>query len=293
MAVADTTSPSSLPPTPEECSHPGPVEGVMAHEFSHYDGANGPEGKRRTTTHYGPVIGGLPIAAWHCQDCGLLRMRYPDGRREERQLFPGPQPGLLAVPSGTDPLAEFDGRQATVSGLSVSRDLLPVLRAAPRAPLPPRGIPQLNVVDWFSILGLLVTAGGMLVAAVLAIAGYTTSPWESDAVWTTLIAFAFVLVIQIKAATWRHFADQGTHSPSLAESMRTTTRLDAVTLTIAWLLAGAALAELAAGIGAVYGYATATWEWPVVLLGLFCFGFALIIAIGRATFDHFAHPDDE
>ena len=69
----------------------------MAHEFAHYEGAIGPEGLRRTVTFYGPIVGGLPIRAWHCERCGLLRLSYPDGRTEERRLFPGPQPGLLAA----------------------------------------------------------------------------------------------------------------------------------------------------------------------------------------------------
>ena len=81
MTVVDARPPAS-PPTPEECEHPAPVRGVMAHEFATYQGAMGPEGKRRTVTHYGPVLGGLPIEAWHCEVCGLLRLTFPDGRVE-------------------------------------------------------------------------------------------------------------------------------------------------------------------------------------------------------------------
>ena len=62
----------------------------MAHEFAHYEGAVGPEGLRRTVTYYGPIVGGLPIRAWHCEVCGLLRLNYPDGRTEERRSLPGP-----------------------------------------------------------------------------------------------------------------------------------------------------------------------------------------------------------
>src|SRR5258708_25132878 len=107
MAVAEATSAAA--PTPEECAHPSPLTGVMAHEFAQYEGGQGPEGKRRTLTFYGPVIGGLPITAWHCEVCGLLRLAYPDGRTEERRLFPGPQPGLLAEPSAIAPEASRFG----------------------------------------------------------------------------------------------------------------------------------------------------------------------------------------
>ena len=116
VAVAD--APSVTPPTPETCDHPAPVTGIMAHEFAHYEGAVGPEGLRRTVTFYGPIVGGLPIRAWHCEKCGLLRLSYPDGRTEERRLFPGPQPGLLAAASPVATEREHYGMQARVSGLT-------------------------------------------------------------------------------------------------------------------------------------------------------------------------------
>src|SRR4029077_16967403 len=129
--VADQSTGRHAPPTPEECDHPAPVVGVMAHEFSPYRGAAGPEGKRRTVMYYGPVQGGLPISAWHCEVCGLLRLTYPDGRKEERRLYPRPQPGLIAGPMAGDlaPSAVL-GTQAQVSGMSAPPEML-------RALLPP------------------------------------------------------------------------------------------------------------------------------------------------------------
>ena len=95
VAVAD--APSVTPLTPETCDHPAPVTGVMAHEFAHYEGAVGPEGLRRTVTYYGPIVGGLPIRAWHCEQCGLLRLTLPRRSHRGAAAVPGPQPGLLAA----------------------------------------------------------------------------------------------------------------------------------------------------------------------------------------------------
>ena len=76
----------------------------MAHEFSTYQGAIGPEGTRRTSTYYGPVLGGLPISAWHCETCGLLRLTFIDGRKEERRSLPRARsPVCLWLPHPFDP----------------------------------------------------------------------------------------------------------------------------------------------------------------------------------------------
>ena len=144
----------------------------MAHEFGHYSGAQGPEGTRRTVTYYGPVIGGLPIQAWHCPACGVLKLSYPDGRSDQRQLHPGRQAGLINEPAVASPEAAHFGMQPRVSGLTMSRQLLdqiatPSVRA-PRRPLREvLGIPRLDAVTWTIVAVLIFLTLGLLVGAVM------------------------------------------------------------------------------------------------------------------------------
>ncbi len=186
---------------PETCEHRNPVRGVLSHEFGHYDGAVGPEGLRRTVTYYGPVVGGRPIGAWHCENCGLLRLDFPDGRHEERQLWPGPQPGLLAITSSLDTGHEFDGRQGQVSGLSVEAPVAATERIERPASRVWLGIFETVT---FVALGLLVAA--LAVAGIAAMAAYSTPPFEGTVMQGVGILVGIILVTIIVEALIRHYA---------------------------------------------------------------------------------------
>lgn len=281
-ATPATAESRQAPPTPEECEHSSPVRGVMAHEFSPYSGAQGPEGVRRTTMHYGPVVGGLPISAWHCETCGLLRLEYPDGRREERRLWPGPQPGLLAVAVAEEQTAEeVTGRQARVSGLSASPELL--VQILPPAPPPFRitlpAPPAVDPVTGLTVTLLSLTALGLLLGGVLAVYDWTTPGAITPLAISVGACFAAVLLLQVGAAAQRHFLPAAPLRPSIAVSARGRPVLDPATRVAVACFSVVALGLVAAGILAVYDWTTPGAEWPLAigLIVVFCVGLATLV----------------
>lgn len=294
VAVAD--APSSSPPTPEECDHPAPVEGVLAHEFAHYDGAIGPEGTRRTVTYYGPVVGGLPIQAWHCETCGLLRLVFPDGRREERRLYPGPQPGLMATPSVVAPEQELYGLQARVSGLSAKPKYFQELMqesgyvaAAPAIRLPQVVLPAWDAVTWLTVLGLTAITLMLLIMAVLAVYTFSTPSAVVPLAVATALTFVGVIVFRLGATAIRHFFPMQPLAPSVAERLRERPKLDASTRTAVVLLVMAVGGFFVAGILAVYTYSTPGAETAVIILSLVLAVLALLVKVGSAAWRHFIH----
>ena len=289
MVAADTAP--TVPPTPEECDHPAPVLGIMAHEFAPYDGALGPEGVRRTTMYYGPVIGGLPIQAWHCEKCGLLRLSYPDGRREERRLFPGPQPGLIAVPTVAMPEVEAFGMQARVSGLSLDRrlvgTLIPEPAAGPTITLPTITLPQLDAVTWLTVLLLSLACVGGLYTAVLAIYTYSTPDATWPAFIVTLVLFGSAVVLQIGAATLRHFFPMPPLQPSPADRFGERPHIDAATGMAVFFLALAVIGMVVGAVLAVYTYSTPDAVFPLFIGVLVCFGLAVAVKVADAARRHF------
>jgi len=291
MAVAEATS--APPPTPEECSHPSPVTGVMAHEFAHYEGAEGPEGKRRTLTYYGPVIGGLPIAAWHCEVCGLLRLAYPDGRSEERRLFPGAQPGLIAAPSPIAPEAMRYGMQAHVSGLSASPVFIQQLvdeqgLAPPALQLPRLVLPDWDAVTWLLVTGLVSVIIGLLIAGILAVYTYSTPSVELPLVIVITLLFIGLLGFRLMVAAVRHFFPAQPLRPSIAATARGKPELDATTRTVVALMALSVTGLFAAGVLAVYTFATPGAEWPVFLTSIACAVAAVVIKVIDVVWRHFS-----
>ena len=269
-----------------ECTHPAPVSGVMAHEFAHYDGALGPEGKRRTVTYYGPVIGGLPIDAWHCEECGLLRLSFPDGRREERTLFPGPQPGLLAEPSAVAPGSLRYGRQARVSGLSAREPdyerlvdaELGVGQAAIH--MPRFTLPGFDLLTWFNVLLLAGLSVGIFIAAVLAVAGTTVSASEGSVVVTLVAMFGVLVLVNMLAPLWKRIFPMPELAPSPAITNRGPRSIDPLTgLSVAmFVIAGIGL--LATAILATYTYnvaAATAWTFLGSLVAAFL-GVVLLVA---------------
>lgn len=275
-------------PTPEECTHPAPITGVMAHEFAHYDGAVGPEGLRRTVTYYGPVIGGLPIQAWFCETCGLLRLNYPDGRTEERRLFPGPQPGLIAEASAVAPESLEYGMQARVSGLSAQPQYYAQLAqegglvATPiRIRLP--SIPSYSATTWILIAGLTFIAGALLVMAFAAVLPYSTPSIEAPLAIIVTGTFVGLVLYLLGVAAVNHFFPADRLSPSVAETARGTPVLDSATRASVTLLVLAGIFLFFAAILAIYTYATPGAEGPVFILGMSCAGLAALIQIGAAV----------
>ncbi len=289
--VAQDTATRTSPPTPEECDHPAPMLGVMAHEFAPYDGALGPEGVRRTTMYYGPVVGGLPIEAWHCEKCGLLRLSYPDGRKEERRLFPGPQPGLLAMPTTAMPEVQTFGMQARVSGLSLDPrlvgTLIPAEAHGPLITLPRIPVPQLDVLSWLTVTLLSLAIVGGLYAGILAVYTYSTPSAEWPAVIVTLILFGSALVLQIGAAALRHFFPMPPLQASPAERYGGSPQMDPATRTAVFFLVLALVGLCLGAVLAVYDWRTPDAEFPLFLGVLICFGLALVVKIADAAARHF------
>ena len=276
------------PPSPDECAHPAPVVGVMAHEFSHYEGAVGPEGTRRTSTYYGPVIGGLPIQAWHCQSCGLLRLTFLDGRREERRLYPGPQPGLLAEATPFDPQQQYYGLQARVSGLTVPpllyTELAEPYAGAPITPLWERvELPSWDVLTWLTVVGLGLVMIGLLATAILSVYDYTTPGAVGPVVSLTAYTFLAIVVLQVGGAAQRHWFPFPAIAPSVAQTHRAEPRMDAATKAVVALLGVTMLGLFVAAVLAVYTYSTSDAEGPVVIVTLISAGLAVIIGLVAAV----------
>ena len=289
-AAADATT---AVPTPEECDHPAPTIGVMAHEFSPYPGAVGPEGTRRTTTYYGPIVGGLPIQAWHCEVCGLLRLTFYDGRREERRLWPGAQPGLIAEPVAGDVAPEQHyGMQARVSGLTAPPELIASLIPAtegaglgiPRPRLPE--LPELPVVTWVT-LGLLVgIIAGLFAGGVLAVYDWQTPASERPLFFTILGLFVGAVGLNIGSAALEHLFPAGRLGPSPAEVHRGTPELDGATRLFVALLCLTVVALLLGGILAVYDWQTPAAERPLFFAGLTLFLIAVAVKVVDAAVRH-------
>lgn len=253
----------------------------MAHEFSHYDGAQGPEGTRRTTTYYGPVIGGLPITAWHCEDCGLLRLDFPDGRKEERRLYPGPQPGLLAEASTESTDWEHFGLQARVSGVSAPRQLIQRLeaeqaQAEARGPVWTVSIPNYGLLGWATI-GLLGTVAVLLLlAGILATASTSTPDAETPLVATIATLFVAWLGLVVGTSAIRRWVPSHPLRPSIAVSGRAQPQLDGTTRAAVTLLVLTAIGLLLAGALAVLSTSTPDIEGFVVALTALLFAGALL-----------------
>jgi hypothetical protein len=292
VAVAD--APSVLPPTPETCDHPAPVTGVLAHEFAHYEGAIGPEGLRRTTTFYGPIVGGLPIRAWHCEKCGLLRLSYPDGRTEERRLFPGPQPGLLATASPVATEREYFGMQARVSGLSGQPAFIDQLTGGASVARPLQfpsiniNLPAWDAITWLTVLGMVAVLVGLLLAGLFASLSYSTPSVELPLVLIVVGIFVGVVGLRLLVAAIRHFAPAEPLSPSVAESMRATPDLDSTTRTVIALLVLCVAGLFFSAVLATYTYSTPGAELPVVLISLASAIVAIVIKLVDVTVRHFS-----
>ena len=293
VAVAD--APSARPPTPEECDHPEPVEGVLAHEFAHYDGAIGPEGTRRTVTYYGPVIGGLPIQAWHCEVCGLLRLSFPDGRKEERRLFPGPQPGLMAAPSAIAPEQILFGSQARVSGLSAQPAYMEQLvqqsgfggAAAPALHLPRVTLPDWDSVTWFTVLGLVGITSLLFAMGILAVYTFSTPSIEVPLAIITSLTFAGLILVRVGVAAVRLFFPAQQLAPSVADALRSRPALDGATRAAVALMSLSLLGFFVAAILAVYTFSTPGAEWPVILMSLAFAITAVVVKLAAVAWHHF------
>jgi len=289
VAVAD--APSVTPPTPETCDHPAPVTGIMAHEFAHYEGAVGPEGLRRTVTFYGPIVGGLPIRAWHCEQCGLLRLSYPDGRTDERRLFPGPQPGLLAAASPVAVERVHYGMQARVSGLTAQPAFIDHLTGGESIVRPMQfptiTLPAWDAITWLTVLGMISVLVGLLLAGLFAALSYSTPSVELPLVLSLVFIFTGVLALRLIVLAIRHFAPAERLSPSVAETMRGTPDLDAATRSVVVLLAVCVVGLFASAVLATYTYSTPGAEFPVLLISISSAIVAVVIKVVDATVRHF------
>jgi hypothetical protein len=263
----------------------------MAHEFSTYQGAVGPEGTRRTSTYYGPVLGGLPISAWHCEICGLLRLTFIDGRKEERRLYPGPQPGLLAEATPFDPQQVAYGLQPRVSGLTVPPAMYTELTAPyERAPVTPLWerveLPAWGVLTWVTVVGLGVVMIGLLLTGILAVYTYSTPGAIGPVVTITGVTFFGVLLLQLAGAAQRHWFPFPTIARSIAETQRGAPALDGATIAVVSLLIISIAGLFIAAILAVYTYSTSDAELPVVIITVICAILAVVIGLGGSIARH-------
>jgi hypothetical protein len=264
----------------------------MAHEFAHYEGAIGPEGLRRTVTYYGPIVGGLPIRAWHCEVCGLLRLSFPDGRTEERRLFPGPQPGLLAAASPVATERVHYGMQARVSGLTAQPAFIDQLTGGESVvrPLvfPTINLPEWDAITWLTVLGMISVLVGLLLAGLFATLSYSTPSVELPLVLTIVFIFVGVVALRLIVVAIRHFAPAEKLSPSVAETMRGTPQLDGVTRTVVALLVLCVMGLFSSAVLATYTYSTPGAEFPVVLISFSCAIVAVVIKVVDAAVRHFS-----
>ena len=263
----------------------------MANEFAHYEGAIGPEGLRRTVTYYGPIVGGLPIRAWHCEQCGLLRLSYPDGRTEERRLFPGPQPGLLAAASPVATERVHYGMQARVSGITAQPAFIDQLTGgeAVARPIqfPTITLPAWDAITWLTVLGMVAVVVGLLFAGLFATLAYSTPSIELPLVLTIVFIFIGVLALRLIVLAIRYFAPAEKLSPSVAETMRGTPNIDAVTRTVVFLLVLCVLGLFSSAVLATYTFSTPGAELPVVLISFSCAIIAVVIKVVDVTVRHF------
>jgi len=263
----------------------------MAHEFAHYEGAIGPEGLRRTVTYYGPIVGGLPIRAWHCEQCGLLRLTYPDGRAEERRLFPGPQPGLLAAASPVATERVHYGMQARVSGLSAQPAFIDHLTGGESIvrpiQFPTITLPAWDAITWLTVLGMISVLIGLLLAGLFASVSYSTPSVELPLVLGIALIFVGILALRLIVLAIRHFAPAEQLSPSVAETMRGTPEMDAATRTAIFLLVVCVMGLFASGVLATYTYSTPGAELPVVVVSFSCAIIAAVIKLVDFTVRHF------
>ena len=288
---APETVAAVAPPRPDDCAHPSPVRGVMAREFSTYQGARGPEGVRRTSTYYGPVVGGLPISAWHCETCGLLRLTYVDGRSEERRLYPGPQPGLIARPAPFDERAETRGLQARVSGVTAPPtmylELTAPFRRAAVTPVWQRvELPSWGVLTWLTVAGLVAVMVELLVLGILAVYTYSTPDAEGTLAVVTALTFVAVLAAQLFGAAQRHWFPFAPLPPSIAMAQRARPALDPATKTVVALLVVTMVGLFAISILATYTYWTSAAVLPVVVITVLCALGALAVGVGSAAARH-------
>jgi hypothetical protein len=239
---------------------------------------------------YGPVQGGLPISAWHCEVCGLLRLTYPDGRKEERRLFPGPQPGLIAEAVAGD-LARYatHGEQARVSGISVPSDMLATLLPEPEPiviRLPQVHLPDLGWVNWLTAALLTFTALGLLGLGYGAIAYYKTADWEGGLAAAVGSAFGAAVLLQVLAAGFRQLFPWPQLGPGPAEVHRGAPQLDGTTRLIVTLLSVVLVGLAVAGTLAIYDWRTPGAEAPLVYGLMSLFGLTLIIAVIAVAVRH-------
>ena len=296
MSVAEA---ATSPPTPEECEHPAAVVGVMAHEFAPYQDAQGPEGPRRTTMYYGPVVGGLPIKAWHCERCGLLRLEYPDGRREERRLYPGPQPGLIAVavPGEAAPESAL-GTQMRVSGVSATPDIYfkyyeeePVeTQAEPVFERLAARLPKLGLATWLTLLCLAAVTVGLVLGGILAVYDWTTPSAELPLFFTVLGIFLAGIGVQVLDAVGRHWFPGGELSPSPAVALRGRPQLDGATRAAVALLGLTVVGLVLAGILAIYDWTTPGAVLPLFFTVLALFLLAVAVKVLSAAVRHLQRP---
>ena len=245
--------------------------------------------------YYGPVIGGLPILAWHCEVCGLLRLTYPDGRTEERRLFPGPQPGLIAEASSVAPEVVWYGRQARVSGLSGQPAYMQQLAAtsgvipAPfHLQLPTIVLPDWDSVTWLVVGGLSAMAALLFAMGILAVYSFSTPSIEAPLAIIAACGFAALVLFRIGAAAVRHFFPAQALAPSIAERERGRPQLDAATRAAVALLIAALVGFFTAAILAVYTFATPGAEGPVFLLSFACAVAAAIVKLAASAWHHFS-----
>jgi hypothetical protein len=233
--------------------------------------------------YYGPVVGGMPIRAWHCEKCGLLRLEYYDGRREERRLYPGPQPGLLAIAVAEEAApASSRGVQARVSGISLPVELEPVLiptRERARIRLPSLELPDLGWVTWTAVVLLTATIVELLLLMYGAVYDWRTASWVGPLAAVTGCTFGAAILIPLLVTAFRHFLAWPQLAPSPAEQYRGELQMDGVTWTVVTLLAIVLVGLVVTGILAIYDWRTPGIMGPLVIALGVIFGVCVLIGL--------------
>jgi hypothetical protein len=224
--------------------------------------------------------------------CGLLRLSYPDGRSEERRLFPGPQPGLLASASPVAPERVHYGMQARVSGLSGQPAFIDQLTGG--APtmrefrFPTITLPVWDAITWLTVFGMVAVLFGLLLAGLFAALSYSTPSVELPLVLIILGIFLGVLALRLVVAAIRHFAPADPITPSLAVLMRGKPELDGLTRTVVFLLGLCVTGLFFTAVLATYRYSTPGALLPVLVISLASAIVAIAIKLIDVTVRHFS-----
>ena len=132
----------------------------------------------------------------------------------------------------------------------------------------------------------LACVGGFYTAC-LAVFSYVTPAATWPAFIVTLVLFGSAVLLQIGAATIRHFFPMPPLQASPADRFGGRPHIDAATGTAVFFLALALIGMVIGAVLAVYTYSTPDALFPLFIGVLVCFVLALLVKVADAARRHF------